>query len=243
MDAHNVDTITSLSLDFIERNQDNPFFLFVSHNTIHDPLKEKAETIHKYEQLKASGEAENHPIVAAMIERLDNSCGKIFEKIIDLGLDENTIIIFFADNGGKDQYAKQTPYRAGKGWLYEGGIRAPLIVRWPGRLASGTLVSAPVMSTDVLPTLLDLAGLPAQPSNHVDGVSLVGAQLTALVGYGRLDSFPSADPMVREWIGRNYDRPSAVEPFEAHQWAEQWGQHRGFVALHIYAEMLRDDRI
>ncbi|NOR74936.1 MAG: sulfatase-like hydrolase/transferase, partial [Draconibacterium sp.] len=73
-DAHNVDTITTLALDFLERNKSNPFFLFVSHNTIHDPLKEKEETIQKYKNLKENEEPENHPIVAAMIERLDNSC-------------------------------------------------------------------------------------------------------------------------------------------------------------------------
>jgi len=97
---------------------------------------------------------------------------------------------------------------------------------------------------------LDLIGLARAPSEAIieqlaaqDGVGLVGAQLAALIGYGRLECFPSADPMVCDWIGRNYGRPSAVEPFEAHQWAEQWGQHRGLVAFHIYAEMLRDKRI
>ncbi|MCA1759694.1 MAG: sulfatase-like hydrolase/transferase, partial [Bacteroidales bacterium] len=81
MDAHNVDTITSLSINFMERNRENPFFLFVSHNTIHDPLKERAETIRKYENMSASNEPENNPVIAAMVERLDNSCGKIFSKI------------------------------------------------------------------------------------------------------------------------------------------------------------------
>lgn len=97
---------------------------------------------------------------------------------------------------------------------------------------------------------LDLIGLARAPSEAIieqlaaqDGVGVLGAQLTALVGYGRLECFPSSDPLICDWIGRNYDRPGAVEPFEAHQWAEQWGQHRGLVALHIYAEMLRDNRI
>jgi len=84
-DAHNVDTITSLALDFMERYQPEPFFLYVSHNTIHNPLKERAATIDKYAKLEASEEPENNPVIAAMIERLDNSCGRIFKKIIDLG--------------------------------------------------------------------------------------------------------------------------------------------------------------
>ena len=97
---------------------------------------------------------------------------------------------------------------------------------------------------------LDLIGLARAPSEAIidqlaaqDGVGLVGAQLTALVGYGRIECFPSADPMIRNWIARNHGRASAVEPFEAHQWAEQWGKYRGLVAFHIYAEMLRDSRI
>lgn len=97
---------------------------------------------------------------------------------------------------------------------------------------------------------LDLIGLARAPSEVIieqlaaqDGVGLLGAQLTALIGYGRLDCFPSADPMIRDWIGRNYGHASAVEPFEAHEWAEEWGKYRGFVAFHIYAEMIRDKRI
>jgi 3-methyladenine DNA glycosylase/8-oxoguanine DNA glycosylase len=96
---------------------------------------------------------------------------------------------------------------------------------------------------------LDLIGLARAPSEAIieqlaaqDGVGLVGAQLTALVGYGRVECFPSADPMIRDWIGRNYGRPSAVEPFEAHEWADQWGTYKGLVAFHIYAEMIRDER-
>jgi DNA-3-methyladenine glycosylase II len=97
---------------------------------------------------------------------------------------------------------------------------------------------------------LDLIGLARAPTETIierlatrDGVGLLGAQLTALVGYGRLESFPSADPVICDWIGRNYDRDRPVEPFEATQWAEPWGAYRGLVALHIYAELIRDERI
>ena len=171
-DAHNVDTITNLALDFLERNKSNPFFLFVSHNTIHDPLKEKAETIQKYANLKASDEPENHPIVAAMIERLDNSCGEIFNKITELGLDENTVVIFFGDNGGRDKHAKQTPFRAGKGWLYEGGIREPLIVKWKNEITASTVSEALISSVDFLPTFIEIAGGNETPKN-IDGKSFM----------------------------------------------------------------------
>jgi uncharacterized sulfatase len=179
-DAHNVDTITSLALDFMERNRDNPFFLFVSHNTIHDPLKERAETIEKYEKLKATDEPENHPIVAAMIERLDNSCGKIFDKIDELGLDDNTIVIFFADNGGRDTYAKQTPFRAGKGWIYEGGIREPLIVKWKDKVLPGTISESLISSIDFLPTFLEMAEIKTTPKN-IDGKSFVPSLLDSQI--------------------------------------------------------------
>ncbi len=170
VDAHNVDTITNLALDFMERNKTKPFFLFVSHNTIHDPLKEKAETIKKYEALEASKKPENHPVIAAMIERLDNSCAKIFDKICELGLDDNTIVLFFGDNGGRDKYALQTPFRAGKGWLYEGGIREPLIVKWKNKVAANTVSEALISSIDFLPTFLDICSVGSLPAN-IDGSS------------------------------------------------------------------------
>ncbi len=174
IDAHNVDTITNLAINFLERNKENQFFLFVSHNTIHDPLKEKAETIHKYENLKESEEPENHPVIAAMIERLDNSCGTIFNKIKELGLEENTVVIFFSDNGGRDTYAVQTPLRAGKGWLYEGGIREPLIVKWKDKITPGTVSGSLISSIDFLPTFLEIAGNNKIPEN-IDGKSFLPA--------------------------------------------------------------------
>jgi uncharacterized sulfatase len=170
-DAHNVDTITNLSLDFLERNKSNPFFLFVSHNTIHDPLAERRKTIQKYEKMEKTGEAENHPVIAAMIERLDKSCGRIFDKISELGLEENTIVIFYSDNGGKPRYASQTPFRSGKGWLYEGGIRVPLIVKWKNVIAPGTQSHSMINSIDFFPTFLEIAGI--QSSTKIDGKSLV----------------------------------------------------------------------
>jgi len=171
-DAHNVDTITNLALDFIERKQSEPFFLYVSHNTIHNPLKERAATIEKYKKSEGSEEPENNPVIAAMIERLDNSCGKIFSKVNELGLDENTVIIFFSDNGGLATAAAQTPLRMGKGWLYEGGIREPLIVKWKDVVEAGSVSGSLVCSIDFLPTFCEIAGIDTIPEN-VDGKSLV----------------------------------------------------------------------
>lgn len=169
-DAHNVDTITNLALEFIEKNQANPFFLFVSHNTIHDPLKEKQAMIEKFEREKATQEPENHPVIAAMLARLDDSCGEIFRKIEELGLSQNTVVIFYSDNGGKHSYASQTPFRAGKGWLYEGGIRVPLIVKWEGQTRPDSMSDALISSIDFFSTFLEICAIENVPAN-TDGKS------------------------------------------------------------------------
>ncbi len=171
-DSHNIDTLTSRSLEFLEKNKSNPFFLFVSHNAIHSPLKEKAASIQKYKNRQGSEEPENNPVIGAMIERLDSSCGKIFNKLSELGLEENTLIIFFADNGGLKQDASQAPLREGKGWFYEGGIKEPLIVKWKDVVAPATVSKSLVSSIDFFPTFLEIAGITTIPEN-VDGKSLV----------------------------------------------------------------------
>jgi arylsulfatase A len=171
-DAHNVDTITSRAIDFLERNKSKPFFLFISHNTIHAPVKEKKASIQKYKELEGAEEPENNPVIGAMIERLDNSCGRIFSKIAELGLEDNTIVIFFSDNGGLKADAFQTPFREGKGWLYEGGIREPLIIKWKNVISPGSVSKSMVSSIDFFPTFLEIAGINTLPEN-VDGVSLV----------------------------------------------------------------------
>lgn len=122
--------------------------------------------------MTGSDKPENHPVIAAMIERLDNSCGKIFNKIKELDLEYKTIVIFFADNGGKHAYAAQTPFRAGKGWLYEGGTREPLIVKWKDIIKPKTTSGALVSSIDFYPTFLEIAGL-NETNNKIDGKSFI----------------------------------------------------------------------
>jgi arylsulfatase A-like enzyme len=128
---------------------------------------------------------------AAMVESIDESFGRVIAKLEALGLSENTIVIFTSDNGGMsaanfgrpDRVVAPTaldaafatsnlPLRGAKGWLYEGGIRVPLFIRWPGRSAPGTVSSVPVIGTDLYPTILEMVGAPALPAQHVDGVSL-----------------------------------------------------------------------
>jgi len=172
-DAHNVEKITRRSLDFIEKNKDKPFFLYISHNSIHNPLKEKAALIEKYRNKPGSERPENNPVIGAMLETLDRSVGSVLQKLEEMKLTEKTVVIFFSDNGGLERDADQTPLRAGKATLYEGGIRVPLIVRWPGVVPAGTVCHTPVISVDFFPTLCEVAGVKTPPNLQIDGVSIL----------------------------------------------------------------------
>jgi uncharacterized sulfatase len=142
----------------------------VSHNTIHDPIMEKEAIINNYRSKYGAGKRENNPVIGAMIERLDNSVGSILEEIEKLDLQSNTILVFFSDNGGKQAHALQTPLRSGKGWIYEGGIRVPLIMCWPGKIDQGIETEAMVGSIDIMPTLADLCSIRRIPG-RIDGKS------------------------------------------------------------------------
>lgn len=113
-----------------------------------------------------------------MIAAVDDSVGRVLETLDELGLTDDTVVIFFSDNGGLCTTANggptsNLPLRSGKGWLYEGGVREPLIVRAPGTATPGSVCTTPVVSMDFFPTMLELAGLPAMPERHADGVNLV----------------------------------------------------------------------
>jgi len=187
------DRLTDEALKFIEQVKDKPFFLYLPHYTVHMPLQAKAATIEKYKAKAAklpSGrtdymtdrgcqvhQIQDNPTYAAMVESLDESVGRILDKLAALGLDKNTVVVFTSDNGGlatgKGAPACNLPLRMGKGWPYEGGVREPLIVRWPGVTRPGSVSSVPVISTDFYPTLLQIAGLPPHPEQHLDGESIV----------------------------------------------------------------------
>lgn len=170
--------LTAFAESFIEASRDRPFLLYLAHNTPHIPYKARPELV-------AANAGAFEPVYAAVIESLDDTVGRLLAKLAELGLAENTLVIFTSDNGGlhvpEGTHARvthNTPYRAGKGYLYEGGLRIPLIVRWPGRVPAGAVVDTPLVNTDWIPTLLDLAGLPA-PAGF-DGVS----QASLLTGRG-----------------------------------------------------------
>lgn len=232
------DKLTDAALDFIERNQDKPFFVHLEHFAVHDPIQGRPDLVEKYRRklatmheteepdfilepnpdepplsaeklaaLTANDELQAHQDArvwwvkqkqdnvefAGMLEATDESLGRIREKLRALGLEENTIIVFTADNGGmsaSNQYrgvnhprevldsryaSSNLPLRGAKGWNYEGGLRVPLIVFWPGQTEAGSTSEAIVTGTDFYPTLLEMMGLPAVPDQHVDGKSFVPA--------------------------------------------------------------------
>jgi len=171
-DPHNVELITEKALDFLDRKNGKPFFLYLGHNTIHAPIMGKKKLVEKYKAKPGSDLPQNNPIIAAMLEELDNSVGKLLEKLNELKIVDKTIVIFFSDNGGLEKDAKQTPLRSGKANLYEGGIRVPLIVRWPGVVKPAGICAEPVISVDFFPTFLEILGL-NEAKKTVDGVSFV----------------------------------------------------------------------
>lgn len=164
--------LTDAALQFITNSQDRPFFCYLPHNNPHVPLAAKAALIEKHK-------AAFNPIYAAMIETLDDTVGRIVAKLDELKLAERTIVIFASDNGGlhvpelpNTPATHNTPFRAGKGFVYEGGLRVPLIIRWPGVTPAGKVIETPVINTDFVPTLLELCGVKA--AGELDGVSLAG---------------------------------------------------------------------
>ncbi len=165
------DRLTDEAVQFIQQNRQRPFFLYLPHYAVHTPLMAKPEVIHKYRQLADPKAPHHNPKYAGLIESVDDSVGAILRTLDELKLAGNTIIIFTSDNGGLLGSTSNIPLRAGKGSAYEGGVRVPLIVKWPGVTQPGSVCHTPVISPDFYPTLLALAGV--APSNEmVDGENL-----------------------------------------------------------------------
>ena len=171
IDGHSTDTIMNRSIEFIQQNRNNPFLLVTSFNAIHDPLMEKASSIEKYAKDADSKLPVNNPVLGAMIERVDNAMGRLISSLEKDKLMENTLLIVFSDNGGLVKSASQSPLREGKGWVYEGGIRVPMMISWKGKINAGRESEQPVATIDILPTVLDLLHVQNKMST-VDGVSL-----------------------------------------------------------------------
>ncbi|MCK4920513.1 MAG: sulfatase [Bacteroidales bacterium] len=190
------DRLTSESITFIEENQDNPFFIYLSFYTVHTPIQANLEYVDYFRKKRLNLGENGKPMLesehtgntltnqmneeyASMVYAMDKNVGRIISYLEQNGLSDNTYIIFTSDNGGLSTVRKNRtaptsvrPLRAGKGWCYEGGIRVPLIITGPG-IMSGRVSNQQVISTDYYPTILELAGLPMLKNQHKDGISLV----------------------------------------------------------------------
>ena len=159
------------AVKFIQENRDKPFFLNLWHYAVHTPLMAKPELLEKY-KAKPPTEQKN-AVYATMVQSVDQAMGRILAVLEELKLAENTIVIFTSDNGGLIGPTNNTPLRSGKGYPYEGGIRVPLIVRWPGHVKSGSVCGEVATSVDFLPTLCEAARVKPPADRPIDGVSLM----------------------------------------------------------------------
>jgi arylsulfatase A-like enzyme len=162
------------TLQLIRQWKDQPFFIQLGHYAVHTPIQAIASVAAKY---RKDDKHEVNAKYAAMVESVDDSTGAILETLDELGLTERTVVIFTSDNGGLDNGGRPTenaPLRSGKGYPYEGGIRVPFIVRWPGVVAAGSESDEPVCSIDILPTIAEASEVPLPAERVIDGLSLVG---------------------------------------------------------------------
>lgn len=176
------DRLSEEAEKFIRNSADEPFFLMLSHYAVHAPLQGKPDVVERYEQV-SSAKRQGKPAYAAMVEAIDDSVGRVMKTLNELELDQQTLLIFTSDNGGFARATDNSPLRANKGSNYEGGIRVPVIIKWPGKTKPGSVSHAPVISTDYYPTILEATGLSLRPYQHLDGRSLV----PVLTGTGPLD--------------------------------------------------------
>jgi arylsulfatase A len=160
------------AVTFIRRHKDKPFFLYMAHYAVHTPIQGKKDLIEKY-KVKTPTNQKN-PTYAAMIESVDDAVGRIMTVLDELNLTDETIVFFTSDNGGLLGVTNNAPLRSGKGFPYEGGIREPVIVRWPKVIKPGTVSREPVTSVDYFPTICEAAGVPLPQDRNIDGVSLLG---------------------------------------------------------------------
>ncbi|MCP4862237.1 MAG: sulfatase [Planctomycetes bacterium] len=166
------DRLTGEAIAFISEKRTQPFFLYLPFYTVHSPLQAKSDKKAEY-KAKQGTEAHRNASYAAMIESLDDNVGRLMSTLDELGLSENTLVVFTSDNGGVWNTSKQWPLRAGKGSYYEGGIREPLFVRWPGQIKAGTSSNIPVNGVDFFPTFASAAAAAVPEDKLLDGVDLM----------------------------------------------------------------------
>ncbi len=198
--SHLPKVLTDESLKLLDQYKNAPFLLYQAFYSVHVPLQGREDLVAKYKAKRQTvldaderefGPEEQvwpvkderqvrlrqaHAVYAAMVEAMDEQIGRVLDKLEELGIADHTAVFLMADNGGlstaEGSPTSNLPLRGGKGWLYEGGIREPFLIRWPGATQPGSSCDVPVISTDFYPTILEMAGLPLKKNQHLDGVSL-----------------------------------------------------------------------
>ncbi len=166
--THRCDIFADQAITFMQANKKQPFFMHMAYYAVHAGFQPVLGLVEKYKDV-----AGIHAAYASMIEKMDESIGKIVAELDRLGLKDNTLVLFTSDNGGMRHVSTQAPYRSGKGSYFEGGIREPLLVRWPAKVTPGTTSDVPVIGIDFYPTFVEAAGLEAPAGKVLDGVSLL----------------------------------------------------------------------
>ena len=174
------DRLTELAAGFIRENKDRPFFLYLPHFAVHTPIQGKPEKVKKYDAKSRAEDPQNYGEYAAMIESVDESVGRILDTLREGGVEKNTLVLFSSDNGGVTSLewkgrpvTSNLPLRLGKGHVYEGGIRVPTLVRWPGVTRAGSVCHEPVVSFDYAATIAEAAGVATAKLPVMDGRSFL----------------------------------------------------------------------
>jgi arylsulfatase A len=166
------DRLTNESIGFMESHSDQPFFVYMTYYSVHTPLEAPEDLVAKYEKKLAGKETGVEPTYAAMVERVDWNVGRLLGALDRLGVADDTAVILFSDNGGYLGATTNAPLREGKSWLYEGGIRVPLIVKWPGDVPEGFTCDVPVIGADLFPTIVDISGQRPPTDLSLDGQTI-----------------------------------------------------------------------
>ena len=204
----NADAVTADLIGFIEKNKDRPFFAYLAHHTPHAPIEARKELVEKYVArgfTRSTSElckTEERPTANyyAMLDHLDDTIGRVLAKLDELNLASNTVVIFASDNGGLGRMADMAPLRESKGAAYEGGLRVPLIVRWPGHVAPGVTCDTLVHTLDFYPTFMALSGGKPAPDHKLDGLNLL--PLLTRTGKLKRDTFCWHMPTYTAMYGR-----------------------------------------
>jgi len=171
-DEYVTDTLSKRAVEFVTANKDKPWALYLTHFAVHTPLDAKKDLVAKY-QAKTPGKLHDHVAMATMIQAVDDGVGLIVEALDELGLADNTAIFFFSDNGGYGPATDMDPLKGYKGTYYEGGIREPFFVKWPGVVEPGTKSAIPIIGVDLYPTFCEMTNSPLPEDQPLDGQSLL----------------------------------------------------------------------